>query len=107
MPEYLYRCPERHESEVTHRMLYSTGIVCECGLSMRRVIQASRINWNGNKAVGGTSPVVQTMIDEAPRKRDEFAERKAKHVKETRAEKERLARTDPTYGRVTHLDNGD
>ena len=102
MPTYVYLDAKGHTQEISHRMLYGTAIICECGLTMLRVPQSFRVNWNGRApSAGDISPVVQQMIDNAPRGRDEYKKRKENHVKKTKAESERLAASDPTYGRVT------
>ena len=83
MPTYLYRCPQEHEREIVHRMLYSTGVVCECGAGMRRVIQPSRINWQGNRAGQECSPAVQALIDSRPQRLDKFQKEHEAHEKRT------------------------
>jgi len=44
---------------------------------MRRIPQGFRVNWGGNKpSDGGVTPLVEQMIADAPRQRDEMQARK-------------------------------
>ena len=100
MPEYLYRCPDRHERDMVHRMAYGTAVVCECGMLMHRAIQPVRINWNGNRAGHEPAGDIQELIRTAPARKDEFLKVKDEHTKRTAGETKRLRETDPTYGTV-------
>lgn len=45
---YVYRCSQGRNKVVEHRMLYSTGVICEeCGETMWRVPQPVMVNWGG------------------------------------------------------------
>ena len=101
MPEYLYRDTKGHEKTLFHRMLYGTGVVCDCGLEMRRVIQPVRINWNGTRAVAETGAAVKELIETRPARLDEYWKEKEAHVKKTQPERAN-ASNDPTYGTVHH-----
>lgn len=75
MPEYLYKCPNDHSKEVLHRMLYSTGIVCDCGEAMHRVPQAVGVVW------GGLPPHKEHNIGPAAREvLDNFDENREKYI---------------------------
>jgi hypothetical protein len=83
MPRYLYADAHGHRRELSHRMLYTTGIVCfECGDAMHRVPQAPRINWNGNRAGYEPAPAVQELINTAPERKDKFLEMKEQHERD-------------------------
>jgi len=83
MPAYQYADAQGHTQEVTHRMLYTTGVVCACGLPMHRVPQATRINWQGGRAVNVRSPEVDAIINGDRLKRvDELAEMKDQHKRD-------------------------
>lgn len=84
MPVYLYRCAEGHEAERVHRMLYSTGVVCDCGAPMARQVQAPRVNWNGSRAGREPSAAVQRLIKTAPERRDVYLKEKANYEEEKR-----------------------
>lgn len=88
MPVYVYADSAGHQREVAHRMLYTTGVVCACGLAMHRVPQAALINWNGNRAVGGTGPAVLDRLRNQDRYRDEYRRKKDAYE----AEKRRIGR---------------
>lgn len=86
MPEYLYRDKKGHTRIILQRMLYGTAVVCEtCGEEMKRVPQAARINWNGNRAVSEIHPNIKRLIDGAPKRRDEFAAIHEAHEKRSAA----------------------
>jgi len=74
MPEYIYLDKNKHTKTMVHRMLYGTAVVCEkCGEEMGRIPQVTRVNWNGNRAVSEIHPNIKNLIDEAPKRRDEYA----------------------------------
>ena len=83
MPIYLYRDLRGHEKERAHPMLYSTAVMCRCGLRMWRVPQAAYINWNGSRAGQEPAPAVQELIRSAPRRRDAFLEQHEEHERRT------------------------
>ena len=74
MPEFIYVDENDHAQTVTHRMLYSTGIVCaSCGLDMWRKPQSFAVNWSGLRpSQGELHPNVRDLIDGAPQRRAEF-----------------------------------
>lgn len=76
MPWYVYKDHAGHQIDLEHRMLYTTGVICACGLPMHRVIQPARINWNGNQAGREPSPAVQQLLATVPQRRDAFAKEK-------------------------------
>ena len=84
MPVYLYRCHAGHETEVTHRMLYTTAVACLCGAVMARVPQAQRVNWNGSRAGSEPAPAVQALIRTAPARRDVYLKEKEAYEREKR-----------------------
>jgi hypothetical protein len=85
VPEYLYRCPANHQRLVEHRMLYSTGVACRCGLAMWRVPQAARVNWNGSRAGREPAPQVQQLIRTADARRDAYRANKEAYERDKRA----------------------
>lgn len=84
VPEYLYRDAAGHERPLVHRMLYSTGVVCDCGRAMHRVPRSPRINWNGSRAGQEPAADVQRLIADAPRRRDWFRAEKEKYEDDKR-----------------------
>jgi len=71
MPEFIYLCPEGHEREVEVRMLYSTAILCDCGLVMHRKPNVPMVNWGGLRpSHGELAPAIKRHIEDAPRKQD-------------------------------------
>ena len=80
MPEYVYRDEAGHICEVTHGMLESPDIVCDCGRLMKRVPQPLRINWGG---IRDMHPKVKRFIDDAPSRREKFAEEHEAHERAT------------------------
>ncbi len=75
MPTYVYKCPESHYKEVLHRMLYSTGIVCDCGEAMSRVPQVPSVVW------GGLPPHKEHNIGPAAREvLDNYDANRAAHI---------------------------
>lgn len=80
MPEYLYSCGKHTQTE-THRMTENPVVTCRaCGNAMHRRPQSVSVNWNGlpPHLEGTRSTAVQNMIDNAPRRRDEYLKRKEK-----------------------------
>lgn len=84
MPEYTYIDSNEHRKEVVHRMLYSTGVICEiCGEKMWRLPpRRVAVNWGGF-SVSEMSPEIQELYTDVDRKRDEFRERHDEHEKRT------------------------
>lgn len=74
MPDYIYKCAYNHYETQTHRMLYSTGIVCGvCNTDMRRVPQVVTVTWGGlAPSAGDMHPNIRGLINDAPEKRAEF-----------------------------------
>ena len=85
MGEYLYIDDEGHEVTITHRMLYTTGIICgTCGAEMWRRPQSPYVTWGGlPPSSGEMSPEIKNLIDTAPERRDKFAEVHEKHERDT------------------------
>lgn len=85
MPEYKYIDDNAHETTVTHRMFYTTSIICvACGLKMWRKPQVVMVNWNGLKpSVGELDPEVKELIDTQDERRDKFIERHEKHERDS------------------------
>lgn len=47
MPMYLYRCPNKHEINVTHGMTEAVKVFCPmCGEVMRRKPQVHAVKWS-------------------------------------------------------------
>ena len=79
MPTYLYKCSGCGiKGEVVHSANASIVTRCDrCSAIMNRSPIAVAVNWQGNKpSDGGVTPLVQQMITDAPRQRDEMQERK-------------------------------
>ena len=79
MPTYVYKCRECQTQLTLTALTYVPGEqVCkDCGENMHRVPQSIFVNWQGNKpSDGGVTPLVQQMIADAPRRRDEMQARK-------------------------------
>lgn len=85
MPEYQYKDENGHVTTVTHRMLYSTGIVCTtCDAEMWRVPQPVLVTWGGlAPSAGDLAPDVQDIVNNADRNRAAFEEVHEKHERET------------------------
>lgn len=90
MPTYLYRDARGHAREMEHRMLYSTGIVCECGAPMWRVPQIPMVNWQGGRAIDSRPAEVQRLLDTVPERKDAYWKMKDQHQRDgvTKFEKE-------------------
>ncbi|KPJ89946.1 MAG: hypothetical protein AMJ53_15260 [Gammaproteobacteria bacterium SG8_11] len=71
MPEYLYTDAEGHQVTKRHRMLYTTGIICDdCGGPMWRKPQPVAINWGGlAPSQGELAPELQRLTNESERQR--------------------------------------
>ena len=83
MPTYLYKCPKCQTKLNFSTLGYIPGEkVCKgCGANMRRVPQAFNFTWGGNKpSAGGVTPLVEKMIADAPRQRDEMQARKEENA---------------------------
>lgn len=87
MPTYIYS-DGKHRQEVTHRMLYSTGVLCDvCGAEMHRVPQPVAVVWGQNPpSKGGLNPLVEELIRTKPQRRERFARMKEEHVNRTEGE---------------------
>jgi hypothetical protein len=81
MPEYTYKDTSGHITSVTHRMLYSTAIVCTtCDAQMWRVPQSITVTWGGlAPSAGEPAPEVQDAIKNVDRNRAEFEEVHEEH----------------------------
>ena len=84
MPNYTYT-DGMHTTTVTHRMLWSTAVVCAtCGADMWRKPQSVTVLWGGLPPSGGElSPDIQTHIKNLPKSQDEFEEEHEKHEQRT------------------------
>lgn len=88
MPEYVYKCPQKHYKEVLHRMLYSTAIMCDdCGEEMHRVPQMPGVVWGGlpphkEHYIG---PAARDLIDNYDANREAYIakqEKRGKYINE-------------------------
>jgi hypothetical protein len=81
MPEYIYKDTRGHTTSITHRMLYSTGIVCTtCDADMWRVPQRVTVTWGGlAPSAGEPAPEVQDIVNNADRNRAAFEETHENH----------------------------
>ncbi len=86
MPLYIYKDRFGHISEIEHRMLYTTGIVCACGANMHRVPQAPRVNWSGDNSQHPLHPAIKRLIDTASQRRDQYLQEKEEHERATAAQ---------------------
>ena len=89
MPEYLYKCKNKHETTVIHGLLDSFSVKCpECDLVMWRVPQVFSVIWGGLPPhLEGTRPKsIQRFIDTADQRREQYI--KDKEIYNT--EKERI-----------------
>ena len=93
MPVYVYRCRKcGQDVEVVQTMAQLDGVspVCDCGGRMERVPQAVNVNWLGARPSDGEpNPLITNWLNNVPRLKDEFAEKKEAHLK--REELERKA----------------
>ena len=85
MPQYQYKDENGHMTTVTHRMMYSTGIVCTtCDAEMWRVPQSVMVTWGGLPPSGGDlAPDVQNIVNNADRNRAKFEETHENHERAT------------------------
>ncbi len=84
MPIYVYKDQNAHVCEMTHRMGYTTGVVCvSCGEPMHRVPQAPLVNWNGDNSRHPLHPTIKRLIDTAPQRRDQFYKEHEQHEQRT------------------------
>jgi hypothetical protein len=85
MGEYLYIDEQGHNLTVTHRMLYSSSVVCDaCGAEMWRKPQPVSVTWGGLAPSGGElAPDVQELIDTAPERRAVFEAEHEAHERRT------------------------
>jgi hypothetical protein len=69
----------------THRMLYTTSIICgTCGAEMWRKPQPVTVTWGGLAPSGGEpSPAVQELLRTAPERRDAFEAEHEAHENRT------------------------
>ena len=95
MPNYTYKCHNKHEWTRTERMLYSSGVVCDCGSEAWRVPTCTRINWNGPKpSKGEIGPSIKSLIDNQDENRDKLAHLKEIHVRQSAQEEAQHANND-------------
>lgn len=97
MTRYLYRCPVHGLIELDHPMAeVDRPHVCPCGKTAKRVITAQHHRWPSNHRPGFEDTGNRQFLDPdfQARKRDEFAEAKAAHLKREEAERERLQQHD-------------
>ena len=85
MPIYLYTDENDHTQTVTHRMLYSTGVICiACGLQMWRKPQGFQVTWGGLRpSAGELDPEVKQLVNTADERRDKFIKRHEKHERDS------------------------
>lgn len=87
MPSYLYICRLcAREREIRHAAKAHKRFTClECGAVMSKKPVAFAVNWNGLKPSEEVerSPAAREWLDNLPQLRDEFAEKKEKHVRRT------------------------
>lgn len=77
MGEYLYKCGVCGGEQTYEHSMFAAPIYLCCGATMLRIPLAPMVNWNGNKPSSGElSPYIKEHIDNAPKRRDEIAERK-------------------------------
>lgn len=83
MPEYVYKCDDGHFKDVLHRMLYSTSILCDCGLEMRRVPQMPAVTWGGlpPHRTDEIGPAARDLLDNAEANREAFIAKQEKRGK--------------------------
>ena len=83
MPTYTYIDKENHYQSITHRMEYSTGVICYCGLDMWRKPGNVAINWGGLKpsAQPEYPQDIQDLMNPniVAERRETFSERHEKH----------------------------
>lgn len=74
MGQYLYIDENGHQMTVTHRMLYTTSIVCSvCDAEMWRKPQPITVTWGGMApSQGELHPEIRGLIDTADERRDAF-----------------------------------
>jgi hypothetical protein len=84
MPNYTYT-DGMHTTTVTHRMLWSTAVVCAtCGADMWRKPQAVTVLWGGMPPSGGElSLEIKQHMNNVDESRDKFSEEHEKHERET------------------------
>ena len=81
MANYKYLCEFGHSQPENHAMTADPEIFCKvCGTEMHRAPSVViGINWNGNPpSKGSPAPAVQTLIDTAEARRDNYYVQKAK-----------------------------
>ena len=78
MPEYTYTDEQGHVTTITHRMLYTTAIICAvCDLEMwKRPPQIAGVLWGGlPPSAGDTIPEFREFVDTADERRDRYEEK--------------------------------
>lgn len=86
MPEYEYEDAQGHRRRTTHRMFYSTAMVCStCGDIMERLPpRGVRVNWNGlAPSKGELHPRIKGLIDSTPERRAAFEKEHEEHEQRT------------------------
>ena len=76
MPAYEYIDCNGHKATVVEPMVSETIHICKlCGEEMWRKPQKTAVNWNGLKpSAGEMSDTFKELIEDAPRRRDEYEE---------------------------------
>jgi putative FmdB family regulatory protein len=75
MPTYVYGCSCGQRSEVVHGMLATVAVSCpNCGGTMHRIPQASRINWAGFRTE--KSPAVKQFLNGVEARREQYEEKR-------------------------------
>lgn len=87
MTIYVYQDTAGHKTEVNLRMSAADDappVICrKCGAVMRRVPQAPRVNYNGDTSSHPLHPAIKQLINDAPRRRDQYAKEHEEHERRT------------------------
>lgn len=91
MPVYEYKCENDHHTTVTHRMFYTTAIICiACDEEMWRVPQPINVTWGGlAPSQGEYSPEIKAHLATLDQQRDEFAAEHEAHERRTEMENDK------------------
>ena len=85
MGQYLYLDVNGHEVTVTHRMLYTSAVICStCEEMMWKKPQSVAVNWGGLPPSGGElNPDIRGLLDTADERRDAFEQEHEEHETRT------------------------
>lgn len=78
MPDYTYTDPNGHTTTVTHRMLYTTAVICTiCDAEMhRRPPQIAAVLWSDMRPSRGEyHPNFRRFLDTTDERRDKYEEK--------------------------------